>query len=449
MGTLILLIVWLVSLYYAIQKPVIFVVIFGLVGSRYDAFGIGSYLSLFNSLHFRIMEVLLIVAVIISIIHFFRKKMTEFKSVIILSILFLCLILISTLYNTLANLSAESFLSQLTYNVAMYSPATLIIWISYYHEFKLRKTFRYFVIIQILISTLVVYLPSININILDVIKGANYTEGFIEKDIAANILNFFEVFKDKYYFNLFAQYHNSNDLGVYGGLCLFILLIYIFFENKKEDIKTANYKTNLSRLIYIPIIILALFAWFNSGNRGVVYGIMATFFLYFIFNSTLKSQLRNILIIIVLLLLLFFSSFTDSIVSYLFLSSDNISYYSRLYLLENGLEYLADHWLFGNGGNLSDLTSQGIDPHQLPIRLSILFGTGTGIVSILIIYILPIYYFIKYKKCTIYSIGLVMIIWATSLTNNYTVIVLFWMAFAEALIDMRRNRKTHSKEIAY
>ena len=105
------------------------------------------------------------------------------------------------------------------------------------------------------------------------------------------------------------------------------------------------------------------------------------------------------------------------------------SFQSRAINRMNGLNYIAENPLWGSGGTYSGLLEKHIDPHELPLRMSMLFGIAGGILTLLSVYVLPVKSFVqkvKSKNVTFFSCAALMIIIAVSLTDNYTNIVLFY-----------------------
>lgn len=423
MVTILILVIWLLALYLAIYKPWVFILIYGLVGCRYDAFGIGSYLSTYQSSHFIVFELLLILSAIISLVNYNRR---EYKSIIIFSVIFCLGILVSTiLYGIFGdfNFSSTQILSQCIYNLANYGPLVLIVLLASKDKYDLKKLLYRYAFFQIFIAFLVVYLPIWGINVLDNISGAKYvSEGIYGKDIS-NLSNFYEIFKNKYAFNGIGQFHNGNDLGFFGGVGI------LLGTNSLIQGKTKKWITNLF------LIVVSFLIWTNSGMRAPLMGIMLAFPLYILMQKNIAKKIINMIIGFYILGILLMVPTVQDVVSYFILNKENVSYISRIELLTNGIEFLKDNWVIGAGGLLGYLTPLGIDPHELPVRISVLFGIGTGIVSFWLVFVCPIKYYYKNKHISFYSIALLLIAWLTALTNNYTCIVLFWMIYSTAITD--------------
>jgi len=275
-----------------------------------------------------------------------------------------------------------------------------------------------------------VYLPTWGVNVLDNISGANYvSDGYVYGKNISNLFNFYEALKNKYTFNGIGQFHNGNDLGFFGGIGMLLCINKLIFEKTKK------------RIIYLMLMLISFFLWTNSGMRAPLIGILLAIPLYNLMQKNIAKKTINIIIGLVIFAILITIPTVQDFLSYLIVTKESISYTSRSELLANGIEFLKNNWFIGAGGLLGNLTPIGIDPHQLPMRISVLFGIGTGIVSAWLVFICPIIYFLKQKNKNIsfYSIALLLIVWLTALTNNYTCIVLFWMIYSAAISDTTRS----------
>lgn len=422
--SVLIVLVWLLALYLAIRKPWLFILIYGLIGCRYDAFGIGSFISLYQSSHFLVFEILLILSAIISVLKYNRRK---YKTIITASVIFCVGILFSTIlygYFGIFNLSFIQIILQCMYNLVNYGPVVLIVLLANIDKYNIKKLLFRYVFIQIIIALLVVYLPTWGIDVLNVISGANYIpEGYVYGKNVSNLSNFFEIFKNKYAFNGIGQFHNGNDLGFFSGVGIALYLNNLIYNKNKK------------RLIDLLLILLFFLLWTNSGMRAPLMGIVLAVLLYVMMQKNIAKKTINIIIGFYVLGLLLMVPTVQDIVSYFILNKENISYISRIELLSNGIEFLKVNWVIGVGGLLGYLTPLGIDPHVLPIRISVLFGIGTGIVSFWLVFVCPLKYYYKNKHISFYSIALLLIVWLVALTNNYTCIVLFWMVYSNAIVD--------------
>ena len=184
---------------------------------------------------------------------------------------------------------------------------------------------------------------------------------------------------------------------------------------------------------------MGIILWLHNGMRGIIIGI----FLAVIYNIIAKKKIAKKIVYIYLMGGVVFAAFifipiVKDIASYIVVRKDSTAVQGRLDLLVNAVSFLKSNFWLGNGGLIGNLIAEDIDPHQLPVRISVLFGVPMGIIITFIIYVTPIVYYIKANKVSLYSLGFVLILWMISITNNYTCVVLFWLCFAEAFNEMLR-----------
>lgn len=423
----VVILILILSAYCAIFKPPFFILIYGVFGCAFDSRGFTGYFSSIFSPYTEIMNALLFLCMFISAIHYLKTHSKPSK-IFLLCLLFVLLIDISFLLGLLIYGWETNLIYGLINGVCSFGPAVFIVWYSYLDDYKQhKKLFTGFVLVQILIAFLIIYLPTIGIDMLSVFDGSNY---FSRGDLyqnpnrLAHLNNFFMIFTQKGYFLRCGQFHNANPLGLYAGIALFLIL------SGGITIKKKPLKYIVSFLLVVACILL----WSNSGMRGVIYAILFASALIFINRRSFSAKaVVSFFFVMIAILISFLFVDYSAIFSYLFGENSSGSIETRTLFLKNGIEYAVNHIFIGNGGLLEELTAIGIDPHQLPLRLWIMYGLPVAVVSTFIIFILPLKEILLRKKKSFYSVGLLMIVWFTALTNNYTSIVVFWLCLAEAL----------------
>ena len=239
------------------------------------------------------------------------------------------------------------------------------------------KAFYLFHNDQKILALCITYLPAYGINFMDGISAANYVPGgynYLIEDRLARIYNFYEIFLEKGRFLRMGQFHNGNDLGLYAGTCLFLCMNALRMRKKM--------------IFYVALAFFAFLLWTNSGMRGVIYGIVFAIIVHTIVGKITVKRIFCIFITLIVGLIMVSFLPTDNL-SYFFGTGASRSIETRIMLLNNGLDYLANHLIIGNGGVLENLTPLGIDPHQLPIRISVMYGLVAGVVCTILIFVLP------------------------------------------------------------
>lgn len=417
---IIAIVILLIGIYIAIKNPFYFTFYFGILGCRYDSCGITYFFSQYFGLYTTLFEYLLVLAVIMALFRLYKNKdkinnlSIQFISVFAL---FIFTIILSTLVTSLKQ--GNFNIDVIIYSLVNYGPLIMIIWVCYNDRYNFYNTLKLYLIIQILIAFFIVYLPVYGVDVLNSLSGSNYvSDGFVYNNNIAKLSNFMEIFGNKYIFNGLGQFHNGNDMGFYGcvGCVVFGFQIY-----KKKNI-----------LMYSVMFMMSCFLWFNSGMRGPVIGTAMALLVYLIISRLTYHKFIYILLATAMLILMLFI-FPDQIMSYFIPSTNNVSFISRNYLRLNTISYIASHPYFGAGGLLSNLTVLGIDAHELPLRITSLFGVMSGIVATIGIYVLPVYHILHNKSYNLIAVIFIFICFLVSLTNNYTCIMLFWMLMSTSI----------------
>ena len=412
----------------ALTRPYYYIVLYCLLGSSYDSLGIVNYFNGIIKYYSFFMQTILLIALLRALIHFYyRKKIKVEKQLIIYLVLFNIGILLSTVLYGIVEAGKYNIVLQSIYNLASFSGTIAIIWISYNDNPVLKHIFKRLIVVQAIIAILIIYLPSIGINWLEFINGKNYLNSDEYNYKVVTPFNVKELLKNKYYFNKTAQFHNANAVGFYGGTLAFIFICDLY-KLKKNLILSS-----------LGGIGMGIILWLHNGMRGIIIGI----FLAVIYNIIAKKKIAKKIVYIylmggVVLAAFIFIPIVKDIASYIVVRKDSTAVQGRLDLLVNAVSFLKSNFWLGNGGLIGNLIAEDIDPHQLPVRISVLFGVPMGIIITFIIYVTPIVYYIKANKVSLYSLGFVLILWMISITNNYTCVVLFWLCFAEAFNEMLR-----------
>lgn len=425
------LISYIIAVYLAIFKPSYFVVLFGVIGSVYDGYGIGAYMNNIVPIHYRFLYLLLYLALASSLFYAYKKERNRFRNEITIyltfSIVFSLSIYLYTLNQSSIFDSIFSVVMDSLYKTADFTFVVAVILLLNNSRFNIIKMLYIYVIVQISIAALVIYLPNFGINVLDKIDGYihNANPNVYTNPYGATLNNFYYVFENKYFFNKFAHFHNSNDTGFFFGTAILLLLNNII----------AGKKTILKFVALILLIIM----WANSGMRGPVVAIVVSLITYnLISRLTLKKVfIINIIMLLVILPFLFSESFTV-FSAYL---TDSASIIGRNELYNSSLDFLRENFFVGGGADLLALSAKGIEPHFLPLKIAVMSGFLSGLMVTYIVYIQPAYQIFKFKKYDFFSLGILFMLFFVSVTNNYTNIVLFNFLLASLIANIKRKKE--------
>ncbi|MFI3620602.1 hypothetical protein [Vagococcus fluvialis] len=422
-------IIYLLAFYLSIFKPPYFLILFGVIGSTFDAFGIGSYFATFFSAHFTFMYVLFYLSLIKSLSKYFMESSKKYFTIIITFLTFSLIMALSIflyyLTNPLVSTSVSQIIMNIIYLTTNFSLLGVIILLTNFEKYNIKNLLIVFISIQLTIAILVIYLPNFGINILSVIDGSNYQPKQVHSSLkGATPFNFIEVLGNKYYFNKFAQFHNSNDTGFYFGIGLFLCI---------DKFLVSRYSNKFYYLL--PCFFMIIF-WSNSGMRAPIVGIIFSLIIKFLFvRLTLKKLTTFFLTLPFVFSLFFIPTIQEIIIFSLGLSQESkISYTSRASLIDISMDFFKKNYLLGNGGRVNELSIIGVSPHFLPLKLAVMFGVATLIISLVCIYVIPALHIFK-NMDSFYTYGLIIIIWLVSFTDNYTCIVLFNFVLASALYN--------------
>ncbi len=414
----------------AIANPAIFVVFYGLTASSTDAYGISSLLSSGFGQYSFVMQLLLIVALLISVYNnrFIEKKLFTLVTSYFLICLWIAVVLFQKSFS-----SDMFYIGTLNVWLEQISPIYLMILLLNRERVDIRKLFDVYVTVHVILAFLVIYLPLVGVGALNAIKSINYlkdTTSVYDSGIAG-LGNFTQLFSNKYVFNQLAYFHNSNDTGFFGGVGAVVGISYLL-ENKNKG----------SKVFWGIITACSVLLWFNSGMKGPVVGMAAGLILYWYVKkkNALGVLIRPLVIVALFCIVFFGTDFINIILEGVFNKTTSLgnSIQTRILKREAGFRFILNNPIWGSGASFEGLLSNKIDPHELPLRFAVLFGIPAGLLSIILYYVIPIIAFrhrIRNESVTAYNCVLLMIFFAVTLTNNYTDIVLALFVLYEACFD--------------
>lgn len=402
--------------------PVAFLVYYGIFASSTDGYGVRNYLIGSFKPYAAMMSSLLIVALVWSL---YRNKFLERKLVSITGISFLlCLWIIVATCSGVDNRSPLACLSWLE----QMSPIYLIILILNKDRSNIRKWFEIYIAVQTILALGVIYLPEYGINLLQNISSIHYVNDINREfnNQVATIGSALKIFSNKYIFNQLAQFHNANDTGFFGAVSAYVFLYKYLVKDRK--------------ICWLLISAAGGVLWFNSGMKGPILGIAAGVIVSLYLRQTQRVKIASAFLGIAV----FISAgpFLDTIFEGGFATWIQSSLVSRALRRQNGLLFIKEHLLFGSGASYNGLLEGYIDPHELPLRMAVLFGVPALIISVILFYIIPIYQIVFGEKRSSFSWVLYFIVVFVSITNNYTNIVLYFFVFYMAystFLEENRN----------
>lgn len=437
----------IIGLYYAIAKPYIFVLYFGLFGSNIGARGFTGFFDLYFQYYSLTMQCLIVIALIVSLFHFHRTKNHNFiKKWVRISLALLITMMTSLIMFFLFYDVDGSLMARFVLAISSYGPAVFIIWLSYASEFaKHKKALLCYSFIQCFIAFGILYGPQIGLEFLNNINAGNYMlNGYYylneSNDMVAKLSNFWLVFVDgkNTHFIRCGQFHNANGLGFAAGTLFFLFLDRMLFS--KGSMQLSKKITSVVGCLF------AFLLWCNAGTRGVIIGILFAFVIELLPNITSRRKVKPTSIVltfgVILGSIVLFAIDSGKTISYLIGSGSASSMASRMQLLEATVNHFWEFFVCGNGGDLDSLFGSGIDPHMIPLRLYCMYGIIPAILSFIILIIMPIKHIVFCRKRSFYSLGAFLIVLFIGMTNNYTEVVLFWTLLAESVLGVLEDSRT-------
>ena len=421
------------GLFWAIYKPYLYVVYFGLLGCDVGARGITGFIDTMFPMYSLLMRLILAVAMTVALIRYFsRHRKSSNNRWVSLSLLYMASMIAMLVFH-LGELEAMSFLGRVLIAICIFGPASLIIWLVYSDQFNHKKLLFSYSIIQCGIAFIIIYGSYFGFPLLNVFNAGLYNEGYFYLDdnnsMVALPSNFYLAFVGKNeYFIRCGQFHNSNGLGFASGVLIF-LTFSNFLDGKKEW---------LSKLLFIIIGLFAFLLWCNTGTRGPIVGIVVGVMAYLIVRKKNKGLTITIgaFVVVAMVVILIFAS-DSSFVNYFVGSSTNESFESRRALNDNAFAHFTDFFLTGCGGDMTMLFEKEIDPHELPMRIFCLYGIIPAIIVTILTIIKPLKsFFHNSKSLTLYASGCFWLTLFIGLTNNFAENILYWLVLGEFIISI-------------
>ena len=424
--------IWLLMLIFTFINPPVALLVYSVLASDRDAFGISEFLN--GNLHCNkfIMRGFLIVVFLVSTVKLtlvLMKRPLGFNYIgSVIAIILSLIIFVTSLLKGFSIFESLSFLA--------YSGVPIfIVWISTENKKEYRLFFIIFISIQIIISSMVISFPTLNF-----IDGRTYkiTEGFV--DVASSAVNFSlpGVQSNKYLLIKYGQFHNPNGLGFYS--CISIVLGFFLFMKKKHK-KTI-------KLFGLFIVFLGLMCWLNSLTRGPFAAVFLLVFMWlfvFPFLERFKGggYVRLMKCVLVFFVFIFLFIIFYGYFGFIIPDLSNVSVTSRIDGYLNGLTAVSEYPFLGIDRNWV-WPSVGSNPHFLPLAFAAEHGILSGFLVFILVYLMGVYaIFIALTKVYLsaidpinaaYAIGLILIVLSIATTNNITSTVLFWVCLAEAYI---------------
>lgn len=396
----------LLSVFLIIKNPYVYLAFFCAFASSTEAKGIECYLGTSFSYYGEIQAFIFVIFGFISTFKIIKQPRYRTIGLLILLLVFFCWFSIFSKFG----FSPSSYILISESLLPLGLPILLANPMKRENEYKV---FNLLLIVEITLAFLITYLPLAGIDLLSPLASMNYAGTDESSGEVATMGQLDMLLGSKYVFANTGQFHNSNDMGLFGIVGLFWSFYYFIIRGRK--------------LYYLPFcILLAFFSiaiWFNGAARGPIVGLVAGLFLY-LFLGEKKGKFSFLLMILLVLGAIVYVVYSNEDIFQFFFDTEGHSYTTRKDLNDNGWSFLASNPILGAGGDLALLVRRNIDPHELPFRMACVFGIVPGLLTILLFYLYPISRFLKAKKKTLLSMVLYGIFFFISLTNNYTCIIL-------------------------
>ena len=412
-----------ISAYCIYKDTIVFVAMYGFFADPYAAQGITGYLCGGFPYYSVIMDSMLLGATVFTILQLTKDKNRTRKEYGLLGACHISFIAVSVIISYAIN--RVEILSNFAWPFSNFVPLSLFLLIGYDKRQRAKQVFDKYLKFSILLSALIVYLPTVGIDFLSQLSGANYvSDGFAYNNNVAGLNNFYEAFIRKYYFNGLGQFHNGNGMGFFGG-------VGIFWSAYRYQKESGIWK----KITEVAFFDMSVLLWCNGSARAGILGIVLGIGLFVIYGKA-KIKIKA-LSLMTLLIGLTVALCNNKLLSFMFVDSGNISVTSRTILRRNAISYLQDNWLMGNGGLLGDLTRAGVDPHELPLRIACLFGVVPSLLTILMIYVIPGKHIVNGTNRSLLSFVFFSIFSLITLTNNFTCIILSSFILYIAMLEVK------------
>jgi len=401
------------------------VFVFALILSDRDAFGVSSYLLTLNPAHYIYYVGLFLFLYFFSIYRFYKRRYlfdNKIKKIVFLANVICFYTFLGCLVKSASVLNG---LSTILYNGVV----VCAIWPLLYFNKKHDKYLISFVLVQMLLSMLVLFVPYFS-----------FIDGFIYKQLEGAYVVDMDGLNytipdgafDKGTVGKYGVFHNPNALGFYSAAAMAF----------------AYYGWTMGgRWKFISILLLCMggVGWFNSLTRGPVLFLMLGFvFIYFISCFASKNKISLILFILGLVGLSVFILTYSNYLEYFFPSVGNASVDYRLSGYSDGFFAIESSPLFG----IDRTQPQWLDldrPHFLSLYFASEYGVLVGIAISILVFVGGFQCVLRACKLVIrnpnnrsmrnknfFAILLISLCFGIAVSDNVTSPMLFWFCFMEA-----------------
>jgi len=399
------------------------VFVFALTLTERDAYGISSYFLTLNSANYVFYVGLFLLLYFFSLYKFYKRRFTfdkKIRKIVLLANLICFYIFLGCLVKSTNVLNG---LSTLLYNGLV----LCVIWPLLYHNKNHEKYLLYFVLLQMFLSMLVLFVPYFS-----------FIDGFTYKQMdGAYVVDMDELNYtipganfDKSTVGKYGVFHNPNALGFYSAAA----------------IAFAYYGWTMGgvwRFISILLLCMGVVGWFNSLTRGPMLFLMLGFvFTYFISCWANKSKISLVFFIVGLVGLSVFILTYSNYLEYFFPSAGNISVDARLTGYSDGFLAIVNSPFFGID------RSQWLDlavPHFLSLYFASEYGVPAGIAVTILVFLGGFQCILRacrlvmwnphnrsIRNKNFFAVLLIFLCFGIAVSDNVTSPLLFWFCFMEA-----------------
>ncbi|MBO2522606.1 MAG: hypothetical protein CW336_01935, partial [Bacteroidetes bacterium] len=263
----------LLSVYLIIKNPFIYLAFFCAFASLTEAKGIESYLGTSFSYYGEIQAFIFVIFGIVSTFKIIRQPKYHTIGLLILLLILFCWFSIFSKFG----FSPSSYILISENLLPLGLPILLA------HPLKRENEYRVFntlLVFEISLAFLITYLPLAGIDSLSPIAAMNYAGSDESSGEVATMGQLDMLLGSKYVFANTGQFHNSNDMGLFGIVGIFWSLYY--FVRKGSKIYMLPFT--------LLIVLFSIAIWFNGAARGPLVGLVASLVLYIIVG---EKQLRK------------------------------------------------------------------------------------------------------------------------------------------------------------
>ena len=413
----------LVSCLFVFKSQRYLLLVFSFTASTSDSLVMTELLTRQFSLFPRVMEMLLFVAAFVGVWQNRKTLESLQKKYIQLSVIFIACIVIIAMIKYGMELNMLDVAARIINFSVQYGPVIFILLLSTLHTFDFKRYLYLFLGSHVLLTVLVIYGPYINFYYFEFFKYAYWHLNDFSSvpNISEPVLIRGDVLKtlgNKYLYFVDSCFHNANILGFYAGSFSFIFLL--------------DYLNGKRKLLSVILFVVGMVLWIDAGTKAPVLAILVV-----IFASYYKSLKKNILWAILIIILFPVSIYAIYYAyNHIFIDSINISLESRQTMIVEEFNFLLNHFFLGQ-----TLKENIISPHQL----FLLYGTSYGIIvmllSLWLMYIRPLIDTINHYSIPV--LGIYLLLFFMSITDNFTAISLYMLLFAYLLHECINNKKSN------